>query len=316
MTLDLITGQFAGLPCAALLDGKRLFDLAVDAPAGDPLYQSVWRATVDRILPKVGAFRSGDTLVVQVKSVRGEDKAHIVTRDIALPGRLFVYLPLSPGLKTPRHGGRPGDPDTLLQALTDAGIEGGIVRTGAARAGQDSLVAEAAGLRQRWLALSALPQEGLLLPGPDAQARLMLDYAEQEVAPSSREYDPELLAPLTRPAVDLGQGASLILERTSALTAIDVNSGQRPPADVNMVAAGEAARQIRLRNLSGLIVIDFAAPGPKPGSALFKAMERALLPDPAKPRIMGMTPAGLLEITRPRRTLPLEEILKLAQDRA
>ena len=49
-------------------------------------------------------------------------------------------------------------------------------------------------------------------------------------------------------------------------------------------------------------------------AALFKAVERALMPDPARPRIMGVTPAGLLEITRPRRTPPLEEILNSAQD--
>ena len=326
MTLDLLTGTWQGLTYAAVIKDRQLFDLALDAAGTPPLYQSVWRVAVDRMIPKIGTFvklgsagtgllkdfqgRSGETLIVQVKSVRCEDKAHIVTRDIALAGPRFVYLPLSPGVKTPRQTGKSVNQEAVITALAEAGVEGGIIRTGAAKSGIEAIVVEASELRQRWLAMTASRETGLLLPGPDARQRLLLDYAEQPVTLSAAECDTGLLATLAGSKVDLGQGASLIIERTSALIAIDVNGGPRSQADANMAAAHEIARQIRVRNLSGLIVIDFAAPGPKPGNALFKAMERALMPDPARPRIMGVTPAGLLEITRPRRTPPLEEMLK------
>jgi len=66
------------------------------------------------------------------------------------------------------------------------------------------------------------------------------------------------------PAVDLPGGGSLIISQTPALTAIDVNTGgadgggkEKTALAVNRAAAGEAARQIRLRNISGLIVVDF-----------------------------------------------------------
>lgn len=105
-------------------------------------------------------------------------------------------------------------------------------------------------------------------------------------------------------------GGSLIMQQTSALQAIDVNRGgdTRPPMEVNIEAAWEIARQIRLRNIGGIIVIDFLKLGKKGDQQHFiKTLEGIFDSDPCTVQIHGMTALGLVEITRKRRTPPLHE---------
>ncbi len=111
------------------------------------------------------------------------------------------------------------------------------------------------------------------------------------------------------PGVALPGGAGLVIEETEALTAIDVNmggSGGRLPSqaailEANRAAARAAARQIRLRNLGGLIVVDFISMKGKAGRRdIVEAMRRAMRGDPVRHDVLGMTPAGLVEITRQR----------------
>lgn len=107
-------------------------------------------------------------------------------------------------------------------------------------------------------------------------------------------------------------GGSIIIQQTAALTAIDVNRGgdDRPSMDVNLEAAEEIARQIRLRNLGGIIVIDFLKLSKKADQVkLLKALGEIFDTDPCTVQIHGMTALGLVEITRKRRTPPLSERL-------
>jgi Rne/Rng family ribonuclease len=192
------------------------------------------------------------------------------------------------------------------------------VRAGALEIAPDILVAEAISLKQDWLAAMACPATGLLREGPDAAARLLADYAGQDIRRASATFEQRGLegewAALQAPRIMLGpHGASLMIEKTAALTAIDVNTGTASSTEANAAAAREIARQIRLRNLSGLIVIDFASPGPRhQGDGLYQALQKALGTDPAGCRIAGITPSGLVELTRPRRDPPLAEILETA----
>jgi len=110
----------------------------------------------------------------------------------------------------------------------------------------------------------------------------------------------------------LRSGGSIIIQETAALTAIDVNRGgdDRPAAEINMEAAQEIARQIRLRNLGGIIVIDFLKlPKKADQTKLLKALEAVFDTDPCTVQIHGITGLGLVEITRKRRTPPLTERL-------
>lgn len=110
--------------------------------------------------------------------------------------------------------------------------------------------------------------------------------------------------------VTLKSGAYLILEHTEALHVIDVNSGPKinTSADqdtnafnVNCEAAMEIARQMRLRDIGGIIVVDFIdMKSPDYRHKLLHAMEEAMKPDRAKHSILPISKFGLMEITRQR----------------
>ncbi|MBL6940867.1 MAG: Rne/Rng family ribonuclease [Rhodospirillales bacterium] len=115
----------------------------------------------------------------------------------------------------------------------------------------------------------------------------------------------------------LPSGGSIIFSETPALIAIDVNvagttgGGREQVAlKTNLEAACEIARQIRLRNLSGLLVIDFVSMKNKNnGSKLLDALRAAVAADPQQVFVGGFTRFGLLEMTRKRARPSLARIL-------
>lgn len=114
---------------------------------------------------------------------------------------------------------------------------------------------------------------------------------------------------LLAPQVWLKSGGHLIIDTTEALTAIDVNTGrfiqgrdlEETILTTNLEAAREAARQIRLRNLSGLIVVDFIdLENPAHRVLVCQTFEEALQNDRARTTVYPMSPLGLVEMTRQR----------------
>ncbi len=326
MSLRLAMAHWRDLDVALLIRDGQLHDLAVDRPDAPRLYHSIWRGRVGRLAPGLGAFikldethtgllkeslpSSGQAVTVQVKSLRGEGKADIVTTDIALPGRYLVYLPNATGFRSSRRG--PAVAPGILSARAGGGIAGGIRRQTAGTAVPDEILADATALRRTWTDVEGHTGMGLLKPGPDAAERLRTDHPGEDLPLAEATDDfAWTLDRLLHPRVDLGQGASVLIEPTAALTAIDVNTGTRSATDANALAAEEIVRHIRLRNLSGLIMIDFASdPAKARRDALLESLKRALADDPAGCRFAGTTPSGLVELTRPRRTLPLHDIVQ------
>lgn len=121
----------------------------------------------------------------------------------------------------------------------------------------------------------------------------------------------EVIDGLLETRVSLSGGASLMIERTHALIAIDVNGGESTnPAAVNLIAVREAARQIRLRNLAGLIVIDCLKMKARPDiSKVVNAFSRVAQDDPAGIQFIGMSKLGLLECTRTRKGPALMDVM-------
>lgn len=109
------------------------------------------------------------------------------------------------------------------------------------------------------------------------------------------------------PEADLGLLTASIFP-TPALIAIDLDSAGAPDFKGNVAAFPELARQIRLRNLSGTILVDPAGVKTRKRPALVPFLREALSGDPLKPDVLGATPSGLLELTRPRRRPPLHEL--------
>lgn len=115
----------------------------------------------------------------------------------------------------------------------------------------------------------------------------------------------------------LKSGGYLIIEPTEALTVIDVNSGkyeargkdrEETALTVNLEAAREVALQLRLRNLSGIIIVDFINMAQDDSKAQVMALLRQLTErDQVKTTVVDMTPLGLVEITRKKTSRPLWE---------
>lgn len=115
---------------------------------------------------------------------------------------------------------------------------------------------------------------------------------------------------LKTPLVEMTQGGNLIIETTSAFTTIDVNQGSSSSIeDTNFRAAYEVSRQIRLRNLSGTILIDFIGNVPlkTERKRLIDALESYFKNDIGDAQVHGFTRLGIVEITRRRRSSPLHE---------
>ncbi len=116
--------------------------------------------------------------------------------------------------------------------------------------------------------------------------------------------------------VMLPYGGFLYIEPTEALTVIDVNSGKfdkksdkdEAVKQVNFLACKEIARQLVLRNLSGIIVVDFI--NQKGSKELLSQMNELLKNDSVKAKAIDITPLGLMEITREKKYSPLNETLK------
>ncbi len=179
----------------------------------------------------------------------------------------------------------------------------------------------------------------LLARGPDAVERLAAWYPDAPVTlddpalvpalrptlgprlQTGKGFDPEIAAlidALGEPSVDLPGGLRATITPTPALIAIDVDAAAAT-ADRRAKAAAQFAMnramlpalmaQIRLRNLSGAILIDLAGLTLKKRAALGPDILAALAADRLGPRFLGFTALGLMEISRPRAHPPLHELL-------
>lgn len=120
---------------------------------------------------------------------------------------------------------------------------------------------------------------------------------------------------LFQPYVLLKHGGNIIIQETAALCAIDINRGSdtRKNLDINLEALAEIAKQVRLRNLGGIIIVDFLKmQTKKEREVLLKELDVMVQDDPCTVQIHGITGLGLVEITRKRRTPALQDRLDLA----
>lgn len=167
---------------------------------------------------------------------------------------------------------------------------------------------------------------GLIRRGPGALERLAAAYPEAEIliddpamAPRgatrvAQAFDDDIAGrvdALADPVVALPNGARLSIHPTPALVAIDTDSGGQTGSlnAFNRSIGPALAREIRLRNLSGAIVVDLAGLPIRKRAALGPGIAEALADDPLKPRFLGFTALGLAEILRTRVHPPLHELL-------
>ncbi len=172
--------------------------------------------------------------------------------------------------------------------------------------------------RENFLKLQAFAQEYMPQIAP-----LLSHYTGERPLFDLYAVEDELQRALAR-RVDLKSGGYLIIEQTEAMTTIDVNTGAfvgtRAPGSqanfsdtifkTNLEAAQTIARQLRLRNLGGIIIVDFIdMESSKHQSAVLAELNKALVRDHTRITVNGFTQLGLVELTRKRTRESLAHIL-------
>jgi ribonuclease G len=151
---------------------------------------------------------------------------------------------------------------------------------------------------------------------PDALPRLEL-YSEGRPVFELHHVEEEIQKALDR-KVSLKSGGYVIIDQTEAMTTVDVNTGafvghrnlEETIFRTNLEAAVTIARQLRLRNLGGIIIIDFIdMEEAEHRRQVIQALEKALADDHVKTSISSVSPLGLVEMTRKRTRESLEHLL-------
>ena len=275
----------------AAWDGERLHDVALSRAAVPDGVGDLHRARITaRVRAMAGAF-------------------------VALEGGVEGFLPDSEGAE--------GEGRILGVRITRAAQGGKGPRLTAKLSAEDA-------------ALIGTGTPALLRRGPDALVRMaeahpnapiLIDDAgsaarsPRKVELVARAFPDELedaWDALSSPIADLPGGARMQISPTPALVAIDIDLGSataergsktHTQGEANRNLLPELARQIRLRNLSGAILVDLGGMPVKKRASLTPDFVRALATDPLKPRFLGFTQLGLAEIVRPRVLPPLHELL-------
>ncbi len=295
--------------------------------------------------------RENQEIIVQVRKEPIGTKGARLTRQISLPGRLMVILPLGRKVGVSKAIEDPVERDRLREIGERIRHEGMglILRTAAEGRGEAELAADVQVLLPLWdqvrkaadnldapsllhedlglLLRSARDfitqkYEGFFIDSPSGYKQV-LDFVSHFMKGQEhlfhlhtgdhslfQKYGVELeLARALDRRVWLPSGGSIVIERTEALTVVDVNTGrfvgksdiEETILKINLEAAVEIAHQLRLRNVGGIIVIDFIDMATAENrDALFGALIKALERDKTKVRVAGLSEIGLVEMTRKR----------------
>ena len=265
-------------------------------------------------------LKSGVFIPVQIRKEETGNKGAFLTRDLTLAGRTVLLMPLN------RHIGissRITDEEERKR-LRETGEEiadgetGLVLRTAAREAGTEEIAEEVRSLAEEWQRIREQIRTGFkageVLFHQDPVKQMIRDYesmgiqGRKETEALSAEMQRQLRESESR-MVRIPNGGNIVIDRCEAMTVIDVNSASsgikgKPEAsytEINLAACETIAAQIRLRNLAGIIMIDFIdmkeeADRQKVAEKLAEVMKR----DRRKTVIHGWTRLGIMEMTRKR----------------
>jgi ribonuclease G len=251
-------------------------------------------------------------------------------------GRVVALMPAMAGAFVAIEGGDGFLPDSEWSNAAE-GVILGVRVTRAAQGGKGPRLT--ARLTNDEMAIATAGPVGLLRRGPGAIERfarawptapITIDDAaiaaglrpllgnRLHIGPAFDDDVASAVEALGEPVAVLPGGARMSVHPTPALTAIDIDLAEASAGRAGKTAQHTAinrallpalARQIRLRNLAGAILVDLAGLSPKRRATLGPGLTAALASDPLQPRFLGFSALGLAEILRPRIHPPLHELL-------
>ncbi len=339
VALDHLDGRAA----AALMVDGRLEDLLISPPANfAPTPGAIYRAIADRPLKGQGGMmlklpggdtaflrqgkglRPGQDLLVQVTGYAEDGKAVPVSHKILFKSRYAIVTPDAPGLNISRSIRDEDERDRLLE-IAHIGMDGAdygmILRSGCEGVDAEDIEGDIADMRGAAETVLAAQGNGpeLLLDGPDAHILGWRDWAAPDlVASNEGSFEDhgvlDAIEDLASAYVNVGGGASIYVEPTRALVAVDVNTGgdTSPAAGLkaNLSCARHLPRQLRLRGLGGQITLDLAPMAKKDRKQFENALRSAFRADSVDTVLVGWTPLGHYELQRKRERLALTGLLQ------
>ena len=331
--------HFEGAEAAALMVDGRLEDLFIDSEAPRP--GAIYRAIAERpvkgqggmflrtpdgpaFLRQVKGLSPGQPILVQVTGHPEPGKALPVTAKILFKSRHAIVTPGARGLNVSRSIRDDARRDALL-AIAHAEMGGsdmGLILRSSCAAADDAEIAE--DIRAMHDMAVAVTGDALgkdaekLTEGDDPHVLAWREWAGEaalETAPGCFDDHGVLdqIDALHSPDAVLAGGASMAIEPTRALVAVDVNTGgdTSPAAGLkaNIAAARDLPRQLRLRGLGGQIVIDLAPMSKKDRRQFETTLRAAFKTDIVETALVGWTPLGHFELQRKRDRIALKEML-------
>ena len=281
----------------AAVDGRGLVDYAVWRPGAPEGVGDLWRGRVSAVVAAMaGCF----------VSLRGAEDGFLPDSE----GGAHLGEGQAVGVRVTRAA--QGGKGPRLSARLDAS-EAALIGSGApclVRRGPGALERLAARHAEATIELDDAAVAAALRPTLGERLRLVRAAFDAAVAAE--------VEALAEPEVILPGGVRMDIRPTPALTAIDIDLGAagagrggkaRTQFAANRSVLPELARQIRLRNLSGAILVDFGGMSAARRARLGPDLQAALAGDPLAARLLGFTRLGLAEIVRPRVYAPLHELL-------
>ena len=285
----------------------------------------------------------GQVLPVQIVKDAVGTKGPRATMHISLPGRMLVLMPTAAYIGLSRRITDEGERSRLHDIAGRICPEGMglIIRTAAAGASEQELQADVSSQLRIWegilarFKLKGRKKGALLFRDADLLIRSVRDQLTEDVSamvvddhrvkyyegkrPLFQEYQVEReLEKLGARQVELKSGGFLVIDKTEALTVIDVNTGsfvgRSSLADtvyqLNLEAATEIMKQIRLRDIGGIIIVDFIdMDSEEQKESLLQNMRELTAKDRTKMSIVDITSLGLVEITRKKSRTNLETLI-------
>jgi len=334
----IILDHLGEVEAAALMVDGQLDDVLIDSDAPRP--GTIYRAIADRpvkgqggmflktpdgsaFLRQIKGLAPGQAILVQVTGFAEPGKAIPVTAKLLFKSRYGIVTPDAPGLNISRRIKDEAERDRLLEiaheALGEAGF-GLILRSSCAGAEAEAIgddIATMSDLAAKVMQDDASEMETLAEgDGPHVLAwRDWTDPAEVVTQASGFEAHAvlEALEQAKEAHVPLGAGASMYVEPTRALVAVDVNTGRdvslAAGIKANMACARLLPRSLRVRGLGGQITLDLAPMPKKDRRAFENALRGAFRGDEVETTLVGWTPLGHYELQRKRARPPLSEVL-------
>jgi len=322
---------------ALMVDGK-LDDLLIDSDAPRP--GTVYRAIADRpvkgqggmflktpdgsaFLRQIKGLAPGQPILVQVTGFAEPGKAIPVTAKILFKSRYAIVTPEAPGLNISRSIKDEALRDRLLEVAHDSAGDSGfglILRSSCAAADDDDIAEDITAMLD--LAARVMEDGGtgmeVLSEGDGPHVLAWRDWttpAEVVTEPGGFEDHGVMdeVEAARDPQVGLGGGASIYVEPTRALVAVDVNTGSDASlaagVKANMACARLLPRALRVRGLGGQITLDLAPMPKKDRRAFESALRAAFRGDDVETALVGWTPLGHFELQRKRMRAALSEVL-------